>query len=212
MFFVLGYWSKEEFEDKSRTHFITYFERQDESFLKCGLYAVNNACNRMIFTENNMIKVAEDIKENMKQNIFSKSTFNIITDSLYDRSSGHFNMDVLTVTMNNFFACNTLQRLKPLTQLDVDPVRYIVCCEDNDMNHCIAICQVQCFKWLFKDLLGKRPLLVNNFLMQTLLKHWSRKNTKNHVYYLDNSKVQDKTKELNYDMLEWLVDKSSIND
>eukprot|EP00957_Ditylum_brightwellii_P023669 1786056-Ditylum_brightwellii.AAC.1 len=29
MFPVLGCWSKEEFEDESRTHFITYFKRQD---------------------------------------------------------------------------------------------------------------------------------------------------------------------------------------
>eukprot|EP00957_Ditylum_brightwellii_P082617 6281413-Ditylum_brightwellii.AAC.1 len=32
IFPILGCWSKEEFEDKSRTHFITYFERQDERF------------------------------------------------------------------------------------------------------------------------------------------------------------------------------------
>eukprot|EP00957_Ditylum_brightwellii_P179884 13703404-Ditylum_brightwellii.AAC.1 len=60
-------------------------------------------------------------------------------------------MDVLTVAMNNYFACDTLQRLKPLTQFDVDPVKYIVCYEDNDVNHYIAIHQVQCFKWLLKD-------------------------------------------------------------
>eukprot|EP00957_Ditylum_brightwellii_P040415 3058275-Ditylum_brightwellii.AAC.1 len=57
MFPVVGCWSKEEFEDKSMTHFITYFKRQDERFLKCDLHAMNNACNRLIFTENNMIKV-----------------------------------------------------------------------------------------------------------------------------------------------------------
>eukprot|EP00957_Ditylum_brightwellii_P190113 14472434-Ditylum_brightwellii.AAC.1 len=44
-------------------------------------------------------------------------------------------MDMLTVAMNKNFACDTLQRLKPSTQFDVDPVRYIVCCEDNDMNY-----------------------------------------------------------------------------
>eukprot|EP00957_Ditylum_brightwellii_P090417 6885607-Ditylum_brightwellii.AAC.1 len=93
-----------------------------------------------------MIKVAEGIEENMKQTVFSKSTFNIATDSMYDKLSGHFKMNELTVTTNNYFACKTLQRLKPLTQFDVDPVRCIVCCEDNDMNHYIALHQVQCFK------------------------------------------------------------------
>eukprot|EP00957_Ditylum_brightwellii_P184859 14079142-Ditylum_brightwellii.AAC.1 len=130
MVHILGCWSKEEFKDKSKTHFVTYFERQDEKFLKCGLHAMKNACNRMIFTENNMIKVAEDIEENTKQKLFYKTTFNLVTDSLYNRLSGHFNMDVLTVAMNNYFACYTLQWLKPTTQFDIDPVRYIICCAD----------------------------------------------------------------------------------
>eukprot|EP00957_Ditylum_brightwellii_P115459 8806564-Ditylum_brightwellii.AAC.1 len=93
------------------------------------------------------------------------------------------------MAMNNHFACDTLQQLKPTTQFDVDPVRHIVCCEDNDMNHYIAFHQVQCFEWLLKDPLEKRPLLIRNFLL----------------------KVQDKTKELNYDTLQCSVDKSSIN-
>eukprot|EP00957_Ditylum_brightwellii_P010290 777886-Ditylum_brightwellii.AAC.1 len=66
IFPVLGCWSKEEFKDKSRTRFITYLKRQDERFIKCGLHAMKNAYNRMIFTEINMLKVAEDIEENMK--------------------------------------------------------------------------------------------------------------------------------------------------
>eukprot|EP00957_Ditylum_brightwellii_P028967 2188292-Ditylum_brightwellii.AAC.1 len=45
--------------------------------------------------------------------------------------------------MNNYFACDTLQWGKPSTQFDVDPVRYIVRCEDIDVNHYIAIHQVQ---------------------------------------------------------------------
>eukprot|EP00957_Ditylum_brightwellii_P210437 15364968-Ditylum_brightwellii.AAC.1 len=79
-------------------------------------------------------------------------------------------MDVLTVTMNNYFACDTLQRLKPRTQFDVDAVRYI-----------------------------------------TFLKHWNKRDAKHHVYFFDNSKVKDETKELNYDTLQQSVDKTSIN-
>eukprot|EP00957_Ditylum_brightwellii_P120100 9164372-Ditylum_brightwellii.AAC.1 len=67
-------------------------------------------------------------------------------------------MDVLTVAMNNYFACDVMQHLNPMAQFDVDPVRYIVCCEDNDMNYYIAIHQMQHFKWLFKDPLEKISL------------------------------------------------------
>eukprot|EP00957_Ditylum_brightwellii_P198687 15143689-Ditylum_brightwellii.AAC.1 len=65
-------------------------------------------------------------------------------------------MDVLTMAMNDYFACDTLQQLKPSMQFDVDLLRYIVCYENNGMNHYIAIHQVQHFKWLFKDPLGKK--------------------------------------------------------
>eukprot|EP00957_Ditylum_brightwellii_P042422 3212260-Ditylum_brightwellii.AAC.1 len=70
-------------------------------------------------------------------------------------------MDMLTVAMNNYFACVTLQQLKPSPQFDVDLVRYIVCCEDNNVNHYIAIHHVQHFNWLLKENLEKDPKELN---------------------------------------------------
>ena len=213
---LLGCVDMGAFESKLKTHFITYFERQDVGNRLCGLHSLNNAANKRVFKEGMLRKIQEEAHNRVNDLV----TDGTEVDEFEDDALGNFSIEVLCLAVQRSWGTNLLRYTANNTNF---PSRFIICQKGDECNHFFALHGVPGGKWLLKDSLYVVPYMISTFVTKTLLRKWVEDTDNYTVHYFDDPRLEDISNIIDYNYMiqrqnkrhilnyVW-VDKTSIRD
>ena len=212
---LLGCTDMEAFQNKLKTHFITYFEKQAPDSHLCGLHSLNNAVNTRMFNEDFLRKIQHQAHNDVNDLVFDGRQ----VDEFENEELGNFSMDVLILAVKEKYQSN-LECYSD--RIGYIPSRFIIAQQGNKLNHFFALHGVPGDKWLLKDSLNPCPYMIGTYLAKSLLQQWLDVDGFS-VYYFDDLQLQGFSNDIDYNYMRerrrrtyvsnfvW-VEKSSLQD
>jgi hypothetical protein len=188
---LLGCSDMDAFIEKCKTHFITYFEKQEFGKLTCAVHSINNAVGLELVTMDQMMKQGMILARKLK--IVDKKA----KQQYYDKKTGHFNSEVMGEATKDIVGETVFHTWTPETGIekvdDKTAVAAIGVFEKNSYydsktpNHFFALKRTLHGTWCFKDGCDNQPYHLSHHWMKELLESWvNPQNTEYLVYYFSN--------------------------